>query len=197
MNDTPRPVSAPKSTFIAYDIERMHEILTLNFFRFIDSMGKDGNKKSNQEYVVNFYKKVSQLSEEALIQFLADLAKNMTDTAEFNFYGAHQIDFSTILNISSKAIEFNLNLPQFISDLQEGNVDELRQARAMIPEIFQSYRFVDFLLEKVPNTDARYYLDDLRKQCTTPDWIQYTPLLVPQDFEISWDVVAHQTAHPS
>jgi len=169
-----------KSTFIAYDFKHMHEILTLNFFRFMDQM-------TDPNYISNFYKKVERLSDEALGQFLADIEKNMTDTAEFNFYGAHQINFSTITKITDREKGFTLNLPVFLNALNSGDLNRLRDARESLPSVFQSYRFLDYLLTHTQHAEARYYLDDLRKQCKTPNWIQYTPLSIPNEFEIHWD----------
>lgn len=177
---------APKSSFISYNLEQMHEILALNFFRFMDRMS-DLEGRIDQAYIDDFYHSVDMLTEEELILFLTDLEKNMTDTAEFNFYGAHQIDFSTIINITARYKGYTLNLPKFIHDLKHGSIDELRQARIKIPELFQSYRFLDYLLLQIEASETRYYLDDLRKQCKTPSWVKYTPLLVPEQFELCWE----------
>lgn len=184
----------PKSSLIAYNLGQMHEVLTLNFFRFMDRMS-DLDGKINQTYIDNFYHKVNQLTDEGLVFFLTDLEKNMTDTAEFNFYGAHQIDFSTIISITARYKSYILNLPKFIGDLKQGNIHELRQARIRIPELFQSYRFLDYLLLKVEHLDARYYLDDLRKQCKTPNWVQHIPLLIPEGFELSWEMSSEGDTH--
>ena len=186
--DLKRIAEAPKSSFIAYNLEQMYEILTLNFFRFIDRMEFLEGSRRDQAYIDNFYQKVAQLTDEELVIFLTELEKNMTDTAEFNFYGAHQIDCSTIVSITASYKGYTLHLPKFINALNQGNVDELRQARVKIPSLFQSYRFLDYLLLNVQQSDTRYYLDDLRKQCKTPKWVQYTPLFVPERFELRWEV---------
>lgn len=180
---------SPKSSFIAYDLERMHEILTLNFFRFMDEM-RDLKHKPAQAYIDDFYQKVAQLDDAALLQFLTDLERNMTDTAEFNFYGAHQINFSSIINIHARYQGFTLHLPTFIHALKNGNLNTLRQAREHIPELFQSYRFIDYLLSKVSHSNVQYYLDDLRKECKAPQWVRYTPLSIPEGFELCWDTRA-------
>lgn len=184
----------PKSSFISYNLEQIHEVLTLNFFRFMDRMA-DLKGNIDQNYIDDFYRKVSQLTDEELFVFLTDLEKNMTDTAEFNFYGAYKIDFSTIINITARYKKYILNLPKFINDLKQGNINELRQARIKIPELFQSYRFLDYLLLQVKDSDAKYYLDDLRKQCKIPNWIKYTPLLVPEKFEICWALNSETDTH--
>jgi hypothetical protein len=185
--DLKQIAEAPKSSFISYNLEQMHEILALNFFRFMDRMS-DLEGRIDQTYIDDFYRKLALLTEEELVLFLTELEKNMTDTAEFNFYGAHQIDFSTIQNITARYKKYTLNLPKFIHDLKHGNIDELRQARIKIPELFQSYRFLDYLLLQLQDSEAKYYLDDLRKQCKTPNWVKYTPLLVPEQFELCWEL---------
>ncbi len=177
-----------KSTFIAYDLERIHEILTLNFFRFMDRMTDAATGKTDQAYIDQFYQKVSQLDDEALVRFLTDIEKNLTDTAEFNFYGAHQINFSTVTSISDRHKGSTLQLPKFLHVLNSGELDILRQARQSLPEVFQSYRFLDYLLTHIKHPEARYYLDDLRKQCKTPNWVQYTPIETIDAFEIHWDI---------
>ncbi len=187
LNGLNKIVEAPKSSFIAYNLEQMHEVLTLNFFRFMDKMS-DLKGNIDHAYIDNFYRKVSQLTDKELLVFLTDLEKNMTDTAEFNFYGAHQVDFSTLISITARYRGYSLNVPKFINALEQSNIDELQQARIKIPEIFQSYRFLDYLLLKVQHSDIRYYLDDLRKQCRTPNWVQHIPLIIPEKFKLSWEI---------
>lgn len=167
---------APKSSFISYNLRQIHEVLTLNFFRFIDLM-YDSNGKYAETFIRDFYGKVAALSDEALVDFLTEIEKGMTDTAEFNFYGAHQIDFSTVIEIS-KNCYISLNLTKFINALRQGDIDELQYAQKRFPTLFQSYRFLDYLLSQVQNSKVRCYLDDLRKQCSTPTWVKYTPLSV-------------------
>lgn len=180
---------APKSSFISYNLEQIHEVLTLNFFRFMDRM-TDLQEMSDQAYIDNFYEKLSRLTDEELLAFLTELEKNMTDTAEFNFYGAHQIDFSTIINITARYKEYTLNLPKFINDLNHSNIDELRRARISIPQLFESYRFLNYLLLQIQDSEARYYLNDVRKQCKAPSWVKYTPLFVSEKFELSWTLAS-------
>ena len=174
-----------KPTLIAYDLEQMHAILTLNFFRFMDGMWDVTTDKTSQAYIEEFYQKVAELDDHALISFLTDIEKNLTDTAEFNFYGAHQINFSTVTSISDRHSGYTLKLAEFLHALNSGELDLLRQAREFLPKVFQSYRFLDYLLTHTQHPDARYYLDDLRKLCKTPNWIPYTPIEPPSDCRIS------------
>ena len=188
----------PKSSLISYNLPKMHQILALNFFKFIDQL-------DNPRYIEDFYNEIARLNEHELVQFLTDLEKNMTDTAEFNFYGAHQIDFSTILKISKRKeslfkmkIKYTLDLPEFINSLQENNINALRDARKNLPELFKSYRFLDFLLltlnrRSVGDIEVIYYLENLRGACKTPDWMPpFTPKPIPESVEICWEVTSPQ-----
>tara|TARA_R110002126_G_scaffold247974_1_gene390825 strand:- start:24 stop:1526 length:1503 start_codon:yes stop_codon:yes gene_type:complete len=105
--------------FIAYDLSKMHLILTLNFFRCIDSLQIAYGDNTN--YRSDFYEKVGQLTEDELVCFLESIKLNFTDTMEFNFYGSHQIDFFTVETISSKINNYTLNLFEFIKSLNEGS----------------------------------------------------------------------------
>ncbi|NDH08741.1 MAG: hypothetical protein EBY16_03860 [Gammaproteobacteria bacterium] len=167
----------PNASLISYNLEQMHQILALNFFRFIDRM-QDTDQDIDMEYIKSFYAQVNQLTDEELILFLTELEEKMTDTAEFNFYGAYQIDFATILSISAKSKEYTLHLPRFIEELKTdqdpGGV--LSRAQQQIPELFRSYRFLDYLLAQVAHSNAQYDLDTLRKKCETPKWVEYVAL---------------------
>jgi hypothetical protein len=153
---------------IAYDLTKMPQILTLNFFRFLDALPND-----LRQYI---YGKIEKLGHEDLLKFLTELCIQMTDTTEFNFYGAHKIDFSTILSITSKAevpaVAYTLELPQFIRRLHNGDGSFLDEANDKIPALFQSYRFIDYLLEILklnPETKAiRKKLLMFRASCPSP-----------------------------
>lgn len=166
----------PKASMISYNLQSMHQILTLNFFKFIDNLKKpDG--KPDTAYINWFYQEVGKLNEEQLIQFLTNLEIQMTDTAEFNFYGAYQIDFSAMVSITKKAqgaIDpegYNLTLSEFISSLNQGDVNSLEQAKQSIPEVFKSYRFIDYLIEQVKDEKALVSLESLRCDCDVPQWL--------------------------
>jgi hypothetical protein len=174
-----------KNIFIINNLEQIHEILTLNFFRFIDAF-------NDIEFSEQFYEKIDKLTDEELFIFLTDIEKNFTDSAEFNFYGAHKIDFSCITGIEKKDINYKLNLSEFIESLNQGNINELRISRLKISKLFQSYRFLDYLLSKVSHPEVLYYLWDLRKQCITPGWEQ-CPEMPPEKFEIDWSLKPDDT----
>jgi len=80
------------SLLLSYNIPKMHQILTLNFFRFIDVL--DSKNKAKE-----IYANLNQLDNDELVNVLQQIGINMTDTMEFNFYGAHKINFSSLLKI--------------------------------------------------------------------------------------------------
>ena len=149
--------SVPKFSLIAYDIKHMHQILTLNFFRFLDEM--------NPRVMKSVYEKIARLDDKALALFLKNLGRTMTATAEFNFYGAHQIDFASVVSIATNKGE-GVKLQPFIDRLQAGDSGELEKAKDLIPELFESSRFLDYLLSKVSHATTRTAL--LKIQAAAP-----------------------------
>jgi hypothetical protein len=150
---------------IAYDFMSMHQILILNFFRFIDNLRLCKDNTPAQAQIDLIYKAISELSNDDLLEFLANVGKQLTDTMEFNFYGAYSLNFDAIetLNIftgedndstdtqtyTNHKLTFSLNMQEFISQLQNGEVTKLTEAQDNIPTIFSSYRFIDYLLSKI------------------------------------------------
>lgn len=175
----------PKASLISYNCEQIHEILTLNFFRYLDAL-QNRSQEHDQAFIDSFYQKIAQLNDDELLQFLTELVRKTTDTAEFNFYGAHKIDFSTVVSVTDRYKKHTLSLNTFINQMNQGNIDALRLARLELPQVFKSYRFIDYLLSNVQDANVRYYLDALRSECITPSWIDHVPLLVPEGFELDW-----------
>lgn len=159
----------PKYLLIAYDLDKIHQILTLNFFRFIDAL-KDMNHVPPVSFVEKFYAHLETLSNDALREFLQKVGIQATDTAEFNFYGAHKTDFDSLLEIKSKA--YTLNLQNFVRDLQLGKIEVIAKARNEISELFESYRFVDYLLSRVTNEASKVELQKFRASCVMPFWMK-------------------------
>ena len=156
--------STVKNVFlIAYDLEKMHQILTLNFFRFIDNLDDEAWGKK-------IYSALDKLDDKELAKTLEQIGKQMTDTMEFNFYGAYQIDFSTLLTIKTNDPPYILHLPDFVNKLKIGNTDKLHEAMKNIPEIFQSHRFIDFLLSVTKNEAVVDELTEQRSKCIMPSW---------------------------
>jgi hypothetical protein len=154
----------PHYHFIAYDLEKIHQILALNFFRFIDSLEDSaGNKAPNE--INRIYNLINTLDDNELIEFLTVLGTQMTDTCEFNFYGAYRIDFDLILtikaigdDISNTDAHYTLNLVDFITELKKGNLKKLAEAKNALPNVFKSTRFIEYLLSKVDHPDSCAHL---------------------------------------
>lgn len=173
--------SLPKPSFIGYNTKNMHQILALNFFRFIDTL-TDCNKMPATAIIKTLYDDISRLSKTELVNFLDNLRVNLTDTAEFNFYGAHKIDFSSIISITAynplACHSYVLHISEFIKKLNDGNMATLEEACSKIPTLFQSHRFIDYVLANVkvmPLTVlVQKELERLRSLCSQPQ-IQFMP----------------------
>lgn len=183
----------PHASLISYNFRRMHQILALNFFRFIDTLciiSKDSSRFTSEihnQLINQIYSELDKLSDDKLVSFLEDVGRQLTDTMEFNFYGAYRIDFDSILNINIIKSEysqssrrhlterpFSLNLPQFIEALQKGNLEVLQEARTKLPNLFKSYRFVNYLISKKPASSVLHELRD-QNQFILPFYMQKLP----------------------
>lgn len=104
------------------------------------------------------------------MEFLQALGCTMSDTAEFNIYGAYKLDFTAIKSINiykykDSRITYTLELKQFVEQLQAGNIAALEKAIKNIPSLFTSYRFIDYLLIKnVHSADIVKKLEVLRSK---------------------------------
>lgn len=195
LNSSGYPVmtsSCPKSSLISYNLEEIHKILTLNFFRFMDGLGKEASQKT---YVKNFYSKLALMDDEELDEFIEEVERNITDFAELDIFGAHLIDFSTMVSISEREKNYNLNVSDFIEALNAGYLDDLRLALTIIPELFKSYRFLDYLISQASSETAKNYLIALRLQCTSPAWHTHHYEL-PEDFKPDWALPASPKFYP-
>lgn len=170
-----------KALLIADNLEEMHRILTLNFFRFIDLLIDSGVPESACKKII--YEAFSNLTDQQLEETLLQIGKQMTDTMEFNFYGAYRIDFSALLTIKKEEPSYSLDLREFVDALKIGNITKLHEAIEKIPEIFDSYRFVDYLLSTVvgPNnvassetvaSDVIVELKAQRARCIVSSWME-------------------------
>ena len=160
-----------KAILIADNIKDMHQILTLNFFRFVDKlMNSDFSENTHDKEQI--YSALSKLTDEELVETLLEIGRNMTDTMEFNFYGAYKIDFSALLTIKNDHPSYTLYLPSFIDELKAGNLETLNEAMVKLPEIFNSYRFIDHLLSNTDNEIVIASLQEQREKCTLPAWME-------------------------
>lgn len=151
-------VGLPKYQFISYNLTSIHPILTLNFFRMIDKLYSIGQGAVADE----IYHDIDSLSKQQLNQFLLDIETQFTDTAEFNFMGIHQIDFSCVVCITNKTVKYHLNIKNFTSELNNGHLQLLKEAYDKIPELFSSERFIEFLKSEVKHPDFSSCLTEMR-----------------------------------
>jgi len=127
-----------KYHLISYNIHDIHQILIMNFFRFLDNL-KDLNDNDAAMEIDEIYAEIESMNDDELIEFLTVIGKKMALSAEFNFYGAYKIDCEAITKItkyhdSEKKI-CSFTSEQFLSD----------DFRRYMPELFQSKRFKEYL----------------------------------------------------
>jgi len=174
-----------KTLMIAYDLRKMNQIYILNFFRFIDSMMTNSRYPSEATWFINdFYAKLKKMTDDELELFLKNAASELTKTAEFNFYGAYQMDFSSILTISDLEKKYTLDRASFIASLERGDLYTLKEARRTIPDLFKSYRFLDYLISKTSHPVTKKALEILRKSCTVPNFVNnsyYDSLILTEE----------------
>ncbi|MFI4919071.1 MAG: hypothetical protein ACHP65_05910 [Legionellales bacterium] len=187
----------PRHSLIGYDLKNMSQILTLNFFKFMD------HAIYGEDYIANLYKKLAQMTDEQLELFLKQVASEFTKTAEFNFYGAYKLDLSSVLTISKKGKQdhnYTLNLNALCHSLNSGNLQMLVEAQTIIPTLFKSYRFLDYLISVNSNPLSKRALDVLRKQCRVPGWLNndyYDALIIDESDEALFIVEPKQEPQTS
>jgi hypothetical protein len=159
--------SLPNFALISYNLKDIHQILTLNFFRFIDV-----NDEMQEGFIPiknEIYADLANLSDAQLLQFLINIGQQLSDTSEFNFYGSHRIDFSTLNVIkyyeNQYVPPYTLDLSELIQSLNQNDLSVLELAKAKIPNIFNSYRFLDYLLSRTNAGLGHAALQHLRSQC--------------------------------
>lgn len=147
----------PKFMLIAYDLAKIHQILILNFFRILD-------KIESADLRNKIYAALAKLDDKQLETFLTEMGRKFSDTCEFNFYGAHKIDFSCLNKIRHD--NFELNLSSFIAALNRGDIKTLNEAREKIPALFTSQRFLNHLLDNIKHETV---CGELREMLKAPD----------------------------
>lgn len=191
-----RPVAWAKlspSELMTNNLIDVSQIFVLNFFKFIDNLAIYNPSVGTREFkpapatslVQSIYDKIGALSPAELDAFLHRIGLACTRTAEFNIYGVHQIDFSTIESITARYLfqydqaqamevglsdSYILNIKNFISALNEGSSLKLHEARQNIPELFKSYRFLEFLNANIHDQSIRTQLEILYENCEIPQW---------------------------
>ncbi len=166
-------ISYPISEFISYDVKNMDRIIVLMFFKLLE-FNKD---QDSIDFAHKVYEDLSLLGDEELLHFLKDMGEKIRMASEFNFYGAHEIDFDTL-----KSVEFGrshtgffsacekkgfisysrLELNELIASLNRGDLSLIKECEFNF--LFNSYRFLSYLLRKVENQEASKYIKELRKK---------------------------------
>ncbi len=161
---------------IAYDVSKIHQILTLNFFRFLDNLcSKNDQNRSANAFIKQTYAKISTLTNEALIKFLQELGKNISDTAEFNFYGGYRINFDYLKKIrfyTDGKLRRAISPGKLITLLSPGNLELLEKVKLAHSGLFESYRFCDYLVSKIEHKKIREKLFEYRAICNPPNWLE-------------------------
>lgn len=101
------------------------------------------------------------------------MGQQVSDTCEFNIYSAHQIDFSTLINLNycyyseSQAQEkiYSLNIQELIDSLNQDNMTKLKDLQQHLPDVLASYRFLDYLLSKTTSIAGHRELTELYAKC--------------------------------
>lgn len=151
----------PNYSLISYNLRDIHQIFILNFFRFLDA----NNKENGKILADQIYAELNNASDEELVQFLKSVGEQLSITSEFNFYGAHQIDFSTLTEITlyrdGENPHYTLNISQLIDSLNQNNLTLLHQAKKHLPKVFQSTRFLDYLIKHTVSEPSKAELHQL------------------------------------
>lgn len=170
-------------SLISYNRAQLHQILILNFFRFLDALTSLNHPKSTKQAVDDIYNRIDALTDSELAKFLFDVGNNISDTAEFNFYGAHLIDFDSLTairlyqrqlggDIDAKIDPYyTFSLPELVKDLQRGHLQSYRELQENLPEVASSYRLNNYLLTKVTHPRTAIELQRQLNRCDAPLYI--------------------------
>jgi hypothetical protein len=168
----------PEFHMISSNFRDMNSILAMNFFRFLDGTCSSGSScYIDRQFIDGIYDEFAKLDDKQLSDTLLNLTQKMCDTMEFNFYGSFLMNPALIkeINIYDKPgiKACQINMPEFVSSLQAGDMNKLVEVREKVPQLFQSYRFIDYLLPHVEKQPAvKDVLLDCRKNITLPLWRQ-------------------------
>ena len=159
---------------ISHNSQRMHQILVLNFFRLVDKMVF--SQQSDQlELGQRIYAELDKLDRAELQMVVDDIGQQFSDTMEFNYIGSRRIDFDSIRCIWLYD-RIKIDFKALVVSLASGKHDQLDDAMKHLPEMFNSYRFIDYLLSKIPSetrtADIRAQLQSMRQACKLPQWME-------------------------
>ena len=168
-------VTYPMSEYISYDVENMDRIIVLMFFKLLETISDPGSERglAQSAFIKRFYDDLGRLTDEELLLFLSDMGEKIRMISEFNFYGAHEIDFDTLKSVSRGSSNkegfspaFTLVIKDLVEELQQGETTlfDAAKRRRSLSTLFTSYRFLTYLLEKVSHPESQAALLELRKK---------------------------------
>lgn len=110
-----------------------------------------------------------------MIEFLSDLGRKMSDTGEFNFYGAYKIPPELIQSIAiypdgRENNRIEISIQELITSLNQGSLELYKFAKDNVPTVFNSYSFVNFVMSQVADETIRQQLKEnhLVTHCKLP-----------------------------
>ncbi|MCE3254964.1 MAG: hypothetical protein K0R25_458 [Rickettsiaceae bacterium] len=163
----------PYFQMISSNFKDMNQILAMNFFRFLDN-AKGFMGQSGESFTKNIYDELEKLSDADLEEKLLEITRHACDTMELNFYSSFLMNPELIkeINIFHNPDEktHTFNMTDFIASLKAEDFEKLAEVQEKIPGLFQSYRFVDYLLSK---TESRPIMEELltfRSKIKLPLW---------------------------
>lgn len=160
-------------SLISHNVAEMDSTLVMNFFRFLDGVIDQGST-GGVEFVEEVYSKLEILDDENLREALTDLGKNASDTMEFNFYGHFLADPVLLKEIKfykeSGKLEFSLKVSELIDSLKSGEREDFDLAKENIPQLFESYRFLEYLQSHNANEDLKGEIKSLIQESKVPSW---------------------------
>lgn len=154
----------PKDLLISYNVKAMDKIFILNFFRYLDNLRNRSTHKPAPEKIKEIYDALESLDDNQLKEFLTNLGKKMSSTAEFNFTGAYQIDLNALKSITiydGRYVEEKIETKDLFEQLNDGNFELLNKLKKGNPEILDSKKFVEYLLSKVDSPKIREEIIEL------------------------------------
>lgn len=151
-----------KDSLISSNIQEMHKILILNFFRFLDLLDDhitDAQQKTQAQNKRNeIYDKIDKLDQAELHDFLLDLGRKISCSSEFNIFGAYKIAPQALRSISiyegRRKVDV-IEIEEVCQQLNNQNFEYLNELKEQVPELFNSYRFMSFLKEKITDPIVR------------------------------------------
>lgn len=153
-------VWTPNFWAISSNVNKMNQIRVLHFFRLMENLYDSNTQQPDPSYAQKIYAELEKLDDAELSKVLYELGQKINDTLEFNFYGAYRISMPSILSFTVlerkgwdeveetfvNSRNYTLDMKTFIESLKLGDLKVLQEAKESIPNLFNSYRFVHYLL---------------------------------------------------